>query len=139
MATRLDEALDPASQSKQPRYRIVSGVATWYNLNNLTASGAWFDPTGLTAAMTKEKVNLGTDVIVVPKDDPERTVVVTVNDRGPFLRGPDGRAKIPREPDPRNVIDLTKEAFTRLAGSPERGVVPVDVYIPLAPAEDNAR
>ena len=62
-------------------------AATWYG-NELrgsrTASGEWFDPDGLTAA--HRSLPFGTCLLVGnPKTG--RTVVVRVNDRGPFTEG----------------------------------------------------
>ena len=117
--------------------RVYSGYATYYNLpGSKTASGEIFDPSKYTAAMTAEKADLGTDVTVEysHKDangqDTTSSCTVTVNDRGPFARGKDGKALKPLRPDPEKIIDLTPTAFRDLAGSLGLGKIPVIVRIP---------
>lgn len=63
------------------------GVASWYGYREagkLTASGAVFHPDELTAA--HRWLPLGTKVKVT-RLDTQRTVVVTINDRGPYVGG----------------------------------------------------
>ena len=79
-----------------PRLRAAPRVATpgdcagqrvisaWYHDGKRTASGARFDPNGLTAA--HRTFAFGTRLTVVnPRNG--KSVTVTVNDRGPFVRG----------------------------------------------------
>lgn len=63
-----------------------SGVASWYGWEsgNRTAMGRAFDPAGLTAA--HRTLPLPTTVHVLNLDN-NRSVVVVVNDRGPFVEG----------------------------------------------------
>lgn len=110
-----------------------SGQATYYNLPGLpTASGTPFDPNAMTAAMTAEKVPLETTVTVTYKspDGTTTSVCVTVNDRGPFARNPDGTPKHPRQPDPKDITDLTPKAFGRLTGNTNLGRINVTVTVP---------
>ena len=86
-----------------------TGRASWYELGSKTASGEDMDPEALTAAHpslpfgTKVKVdNLGNG----------RSVVVRINDRGPFAKG--------------RVIDVSKAAATQL-GMIEAGVASVSI------------
>jgi rare lipoprotein A (peptidoglycan hydrolase) len=60
------------------------GVASYYWEGSRVATGAHFDPNGLTAA--HRWLPFGTRVRV---SDPKtgRSVIVTVNDRGPFIQG----------------------------------------------------
>jgi rare lipoprotein A (peptidoglycan hydrolase) len=115
-----------------PAFEMYTGYASYYDLpGNLTASGDAFDADRLAAAMTADKVGrFGTDVIVMLSEDLARSVTVTVNDRGPFAVGPDGRAARPLQPHPTRIIDLTPEAFRRLVGSLDPGVVEVLVVVP---------
>ncbi len=84
--------------------RSFSGIASYYgnNVGNKTASGQRFNENAMTAAHrhlpfgTKLKVTHGS-----------RSVVVTINDRGPFIRG--------------RVLDLSKGA-ARAIGLTSRGV-----------------
>ena len=74
-----------------------SGVASWYSLTSLTASGERCDPNSLTAA--HPSLPFGTKVRVKNLTN-GRTITVRVNDRGPFV---DNR-----------IIDLTREAARKL-------------------------
>jgi rare lipoprotein A len=79
-----------------------SGVAAIYSLSSgsHTASGQRLNPAGLTAA--HRTLPFGTKVKVTNKKN-GRSVVVTINDRGPFTRG--------------RVIDLTPTAARELGFS----------------------
>ena len=61
-----------------------SGLAAYYSHNDLVASGGLFDPSGFTAA--HRTLPFGTRIRVT---DPisGRSVIVVINDRGPFGRG----------------------------------------------------
>lgn len=91
-----------------------TGIASWYGPGfhgNLTANGEIYDMNGISAA--HKTLPFGTMVRVVDLET-GRSVVVRINDRGPFV---DGR-----------IIDLSKGAADKL-GTIERGVVPVGVRI----------
>jgi peptidoglycan lytic transglycosylase len=64
--------------------RSIEGVASYYWQGKRVASGARFNPNGLTAA--HRTLPFGTRIRV---SDPktQRSVIVTINDRGPFVRG----------------------------------------------------
>jgi rare lipoprotein A len=73
-------------------------VAAWYQSGQKTASGERFDPNGNTAAM-RHPVPLGSSVKVTnPRTG--QSIVVRINDRGPFVRG--------------ITIDLARGAATRI-------------------------
>lgn len=57
-------------------------MASWYGGSQRTASGEWFHPSGFTAA--SRSLPFGTRLRVRYRG---RTVVVRVNDRGPWVRG----------------------------------------------------
>lgn len=61
-----------------------SGVASYYWQGQQTASGARFNPNGLTAA--HRTLPFGTRVLVTNQTN-GRSVTVTINDRGPFIKG----------------------------------------------------
>jgi rare lipoprotein A len=84
--------------------RSFSGIASYYgnNVGNKTASGQRFNENAMTAA--HRHLPFGTKVKVTHRN---RSVVVTINDRGPFIRG--------------RVIDLSKGA-ARVIGLTGRGV-----------------
>jgi rare lipoprotein A (peptidoglycan hydrolase) len=111
--------------------QVFRGDATSYNLpGSKTASGVPFDPTAMSAAMFPGRVPLGSKVVVTLQSDPTRSLVVTINDTGPFLRGPDGRAVRPYQPDPLVAIDLTPAAMEALTGT---GVNRVAVTVTIVP------
>ncbi|AZN97103.1 septal ring lytic transglycosylase RlpA family protein [Mesorhizobium sp. M9A.F.Ca.ET.002.03.1.2] len=73
------------------------GRASWYALHSKTASGERMNPSALTAA--HRTLPFGTKLKVTNRNN-GRSVVVRINDRGPFIRG--------------RVIDLSKGAARRL-------------------------
>jgi rare lipoprotein A len=86
-----------------------SGLASIYSTSSgtRTASGSRVNPAALTAA--HRSLPLGSRVRVTNRRN-GRSVVVTINDRGPFVRG--------------RIIDVTPAAAQALGFS---GVVPVEV------------
>jgi rare lipoprotein A len=79
-----------------------TGVASWYsyqksNRSHKTASGEIFNPAKMTAA--HKTLPFGTKVLVTNNEN-HKSVVVTINDRGPFVRG--------------RSIDLSKAAAKRI-------------------------
>lgn len=98
------------------------GVASWYGhlrQPHRTSSGRNFDPRALTAA--HPTLPMGTRILV-RSEDTGRSVVVTVNDRGPFVG--------------RRVIDLSPAAAARI-GMLHAGTA--HVVIGPAPAVDMAQ
>jgi len=90
------------------------GIASMYAnsfVGQRTASGALLDSQHLTAA--HKRLPFGTQVEVLNKRN-GRTVIVTVNDRGPHVRG--------------RVIDLSPAA-ARALGMQRAGLVPVEVRL----------
>ncbi len=105
----------PMSVEQAKRYR-EQGVASWYGYEtrrlkggHMTANGEAFDPMGFTAA--HKHLPLPTFVRVTNLAN-RRSVIVRVNDRGPFI---DGR-----------IIDLSAGAAKRL-GFYEQGLARVRV------------
>lgn len=98
---------------------VQAGIASWYGgsfNHRRTSSGHVFDMTEMTAA--HPSAPLGSRLLVHSAET-GRTVVVTVNDRGPYSRG--------------RIIDLSHEAAARL-GMLRRGIAHVTVR-PAAPDE----
>lgn len=92
----------------------TTGDASYYAdkfIGRTTASGEAYDPEALTAA--HRSLPFGTRVRVTRLATGE-SVVVRINDRGPFVRG--------------RVIDLSHTAARRLDMT-EEGVVPVAVEV----------
>ncbi|MEM7320568.1 MAG: septal ring lytic transglycosylase RlpA family protein [Pseudomonadota bacterium] len=73
------------------------GKASWYALTSKTASGEYANPAKMTAA--HRTLPFGTKVKVENLKN-GRSVVVRINDRGPFIRG--------------RIIDVTKAAANKL-------------------------
>jgi rare lipoprotein A len=88
-----------------------TGRASWYALTSKTASGERCDPGALTAA--HRTLPFGTKVRVENLKN-GRSVVVRINDRGPFVGG--------------RIIDLTKAAAAKL-GFLKAGTAPVKLTI----------
>ena len=88
-----------------------SGKASYYWQPQRVASGGWFNPNAMTAA--HKTLPFGTKVRVTNKNN-GRSVVVTINDRGPYIKG--------------RIIDLSKAAAHSISmqGS---GVVPVSMTV----------
>lgn len=74
-----------------------TGRASWYSLTSMTANGERCNPNAMTAA--HRSLPFGTKVKVENLKN-GKSVVVRINDRGPFVGG--------------RVIDLTKGAAGRL-------------------------
>lgn len=101
------------SCSKGPTHTL-QGTASWYghpHHGRLTASGQRFDMYALTAA--HRTLPMGTRLRVTNRTN-RRSVVVTITDRGPFIR--------------KRVIDLSYAA-AREIGMVGPGIAPVDLEI----------
>ena len=90
---------------------ILDGMASYYWQDQMTANGEVFDKYALTAA--HKTLPLGTRVRVTSLAN-GRSVVVRINDRGPFVAG--------------RVIDLSEAAATRL-GMQSAGLAPVRMVV----------
>lgn len=88
-----------------------SGLASYYWQPQRVASGGWFNPNALTAA--HKTLPFGTRVRVTNRHN-GRSVVVKINDRGPYVKG--------------RVIDLSKRA-AGVIGMKGAGVVPVSIAV----------
>jgi rare lipoprotein A len=101
-------AMLPAS-AQSPR--DFSGMASYYWEGSRVATGARFNPDGLTAA--HRTLPFGTQLRVTDLVS-NKSVVVTVNDRGPFVAG--------------RVLDLSRGA-ARVLGMTERGVTRIKATV----------
>jgi rare lipoprotein A len=104
----------PPPPRAEPAPPAQVGKASWYGRphhGRKTASGEIYDMNALTAA--HRTLPLGTRVRVTNTDN-GRSVVVRINDRGPFV---DGR-----------VIDLSRAAAREL-GATGHGLVPVRIEV----------
>jgi rare lipoprotein A len=89
--------------------RHQCGKASWYALYSKTASGEYANPKAMTAA--HRTLPFGTKVKVINVKN-GRSVIVRINDRGPFVKG--------------RVIDVTKAAARKL-GFENKGITSVKV------------
>lgn len=97
----------------------ISGIASWYGPGfhgNRTAAGERYNQNAMTAA--HKSLPFGTRVVVTNLNN-GRSVVVRINDRGPFIRG--------------RVIDLSAAA-ARMLGMMQSGIAPVRVDV-LSPQQ----
>ncbi|WP_428429785.1 septal ring lytic transglycosylase RlpA family protein [Pararhizobium sp.] len=87
----------PGQSKVTPATAGNCGGASWYALTSRTASGERMNASYLTAA--HRNLRFGTKVAVTNKRN-GKTVVVRINDRGPFIRG--------------RVLDLSKAAASHI-------------------------
>ena len=87
------------------------GIASYYWQPQRVASGGWFNPNALTAA--HKTLRFGTRVRVTNLRN-GRSVVVRINDRGPFIKG--------------RIIDLSRRA-AGIVGMRKSGIAPVRLDI----------
>jgi rare lipoprotein A len=106
--TRPPEGASAENETKARDAHEGSGLASVYS-DRRTASGEAMDPAALTAA--HRTLPFGTEVTVINHDN-GRTVVVRINDRGPFVRG--------------RVIDLSPAAARALGVD---GLAPVSLVV----------
>lgn len=102
------------TESVQIAHSPGSGKASWYGPGfhgRLTANGERYNQNALTAA--HRSLPFGTRVRVTNLNN-GRSVVVRINDRGPFIRG--------------RIIDLSAAAAHNL-GMVHHGVVPVNIQV----------
>ena len=104
-------ALTRRSPGSSRRGRSLRGVASYYWQPQRVASGGWFNPNALTAA--HKTLRFGTRVRVTNLRN-GRSVVVRINDRGPYIKG--------------RIIDLSRRA-AGIVGMRKSGVAPVRVDI----------
>lgn len=86
-----------------------SGKASWYGEPQAVACGGRFNPNAMTAA--HRTLPCGSKVRVTNKRN-GKSVVVTINDRGPFVKG--------------RIIDVSRAAAKKL-GMISAGVVPASL------------
>jgi len=110
--TSVDRMVPAPAPMTRAMGAIQVGIASFYHsslVGNLTANGERYDEGALTAA--HRTLGLGTRVRVTNLEN-RRSVVVTVNDRGPYAKG--------------RIIDLSRRA-ARVLGFVHDGVTKVKV------------
>lgn len=108
--------------AEDPSYDAV-GYASWYGneSSNQTANGERFRPKGITAAHTTLPLPSYVEVTAL---DTGRTILLRINDRGPFSRG--------------RILDLSRGAAEQL-GIRTQGYAAVRVRRVEPPEKDRAR
>lgn len=106
-------ASGPISRSGAVGFEESGGASYYANKyqGRKTASGELFNQKAMTAA--HKRLPFGTKVKVTNVDN-GKSVVVRVNDRGPFVSG--------------RIIDLSKSAFERI-GNTRHGVIEVEIEV----------
>jgi rare lipoprotein A len=102
---------DGEEEGLRPKNDPLAGMASYYGKGEKTATGEDFDPSGMTAA--HRTLPFGTRVKVTRVDNGD-SVVVRINDRGPFKAG--------------RVIDLSEGAAENL-GITTAGLAPVKLEV----------
>lgn len=90
---------------------LSCGIASYYDKGHLTASGAKFNPGAMTAA--HKTLPFGTKLKVVHQGT-GKSVTVTINDRGPFIKG--------------RIIDLSKASGAKIGINRHTGIGKVCIY-----------
>lgn len=114
MAASLAAALvcgSASGHSHAATKKVSLGKASWYKMGTRTANGERFNPNGLTAA--HRTLKFGTKVRVTNLRN-GKSVVVRINDRGPFIRS--------------RIIDVSMGAARRI-GLTRAGVAKVKVEV----------
>lgn len=107
-----DDLFRPAGEPKLTgRTHALEGIASYYWQDQMTATGERFDKRALTAA--HRTLPFGTQVRVT-RPDTGSSVVVRINDRGPFKPG--------------RVIDLSERAAEEI-GMTGRGLTTVKLEV----------
>ena len=104
------------ARKRAPRDHALEGIASYYWQGQKTASGEPFNKRAMTAAHPTLPFNS-----LVRVEDPKtgNSVVVRINDRGPFVPG--------------RVIDLSEKA-AEIIGLTGRGVAPVKLEVLASPS-----
>lgn len=91
--------------------KVTTGKASWYSEGKRTATGARYNPDGVSCA--HRDYPFGT-LLEVTDLRTRRSITCPVNDRGPFIRG--------------RIVDLSRGAARQL-GMIQAGIVPVTVRV----------
>lgn len=108
---KVAKSAKPRSKKQAKRRGYQRGIASYYWQPQRVASGGWFNPNALTAA--HKTLRFGTRVRVTNLRN-GRSVVVRINDRGPFIKG--------------RIIDLSRRA-AGIVGMRKSGIAPVRLDI----------
>ena len=114
-SSRRDPGRSARSQTGSASEHALEGIASYYWQGQKTASGEPFDKKALTAAHPTLPFN---SLVRVTDRDSGGSVVVRINDRGPFKPG--------------RVIDLS-EGAAEVIGMTRRGLTPVALEVLAGP------
>jgi len=119
-------AAKPAKISKPIKY--VYTEVSWYGPKfngKKTANGEVFNQNKLIAASPYLPFNTRVKIINISNN---KSVIVTIKDRGPYKMHKNGKVVRPLTPHPKRGFDLSKGAFKKIAPL-EKGVIKVKAII----------
>ena len=103
-------------------------VVSWYGPKfhgRLTANGEIFNQNDLTAASPNLPFNT---FVLITNTENNKSVIVRINDRGPYKMNKNGKVLRPLRPHPTRKFDLSKRAFNEIANL-DKGVIRVKYKI----------
>lgn len=107
---------------------VKTGQASWYGPGfhgRVTANGEIYDQESLVTASPTLPFN--TELLVVNLTN-NKSIVVRVNDRGPYKMGTTSKALRPLQPHPKRILDLSKASFESIADL-DTGVIDIQYTI----------
>lgn len=110
---------------------IKIGYVSWYGNefhNNKTANGEIFNENDYTAASPILKFNTKIKIMNIANNN---SVIVRINDRGPFKCYKEGNKILPfypLKPHDKRVFDLSKSAFKKLSDN-KKGILKIKYHI----------
>lgn len=110
-AAAVQQTVVPRTAPPDKKKVVTAGYASYYDFGRVTANGERFIPMAMTAA--HRTLPFGTKLLVTNKKT-GKSVVVRINDRGPFVRG--------------RAIDLTRGA-ARAIGLDKTGLASVTMEV----------
>ena len=109
---------------KKIHYGIVSYYGEYWN-GRTTANMEIYNCDSLTCASPTLKFNT---LVRVTNIENNKSIIVRVNDRGPYKMDKKGKALKPLIPHPTRILDLSKESFKSI-GELEKGLLNVKYEI----------
>lgn len=110
--------------SNPPKITNVSWYGPGFH-GKLTANGETYDQNEITAASPVLPFNT---LVRVTNLDNGKSIVVRINDRGPYKMDKEGKAVFPLQPHPKRSFDLSKGAFSKIANT-DKGILNIKYEI----------
>lgn len=102
--------------------------ASWYGdkfHGKVTANGETYNQYDLTTASPSLPFNT---IIKITNIDNNKSVIVRVNDRGPYQMYKNGKVVRPLKPHPKRKFDLSRKAFSKIANI-NKGIIKIKYEI----------